>query len=95
MTLIGVDSAYGRMHLGILINQLMVFFCGHLQVVVVASLPKELADIVHPEEGRHVRGFLLQSGWVIEQVEDDSDSCLVTYVSQVLAFCTVRNSICC
>lgn len=50
----------------------------------MASLPKELAELVYHEGGRHVRGYFLQSGWVIEQAEEDSDACLVTYVSQVI-----------
>lgn len=52
------------------------------QVIAVSSLPRELASGLYPEEGRLVRGLLLQSGWVIERVEQ-SDACIVTYVAQV------------
>jgi hypothetical protein len=51
-------------------------------VIAVSSLPRELASGLYPEEGRLVRGLLLQSGWVIERVEQ-SDACIVTYVAQV------------
>lgn len=54
----------------------------NLKVIAVSSLPRELASGLYPEEGRLVRGLLLQSGWVIEQVEQ-SDACIVTYVAQV------------
>ncbi|KAG6543306.1 hypothetical protein Mapa_015220 [Marchantia paleacea] len=52
------------------------------QVIAVASLPRELAAGIYPEESKLVRGLLMQSGWVIEQVEQ-SDACIVTYVAQV------------
>ena len=50
-------------------------------MVAVASLPKEIAAGLHPEQSNAIRGLLLQSGWVVEKLEDDS--CVVTYVVQV------------
>ncbi|KAK1263413.1 hypothetical protein QJS04_geneDACA009256 [Acorus gramineus] len=50
-------------------------------VVAVASLPKEIAAGLHPKGSNSIRGLLLQSGWVVEKLEDDS--CLVTYVVQL------------
>ncbi|KAL4655174.1 hypothetical protein ACB092_01G431900 [Castanea dentata] len=50
-------------------------------VVAVASLPKEIAAGLHPKQNNAIRGLLLQSGWVVEKLEDDS--CLVTYVVQL------------
>ncbi|KAE9446771.1 hypothetical protein C3L33_21335, partial [Rhododendron williamsianum] len=50
-------------------------------VVAVASLPKEIAAGLHPKQNNAIRGLLLQSGWVVEKLEDDS--CMVTYVVQV------------
>ncbi|KAF6139638.1 hypothetical protein GIB67_042448 [Kingdonia uniflora] len=50
-------------------------------VVAVASLPKEIAAGVHPRRNKAIRGLLLQSGWVVEKLEDDS--CMVTYVVQL------------
>ncbi|XP_059648338.1 uncharacterized protein LOC132294480 [Cornus florida] len=50
-------------------------------VVAVASLPKEIAAGLHPKQNNAIRGLLLQSGWVIEKLEDDS--CMVTYVVQL------------
>ncbi|KAG5039174.1 hypothetical protein JHK86_020014 [Glycine max] len=50
-------------------------------VVAVASLPKEIAAGLHPEQSNAIRGLLLQSGWVVEKLEDDS--CVVTYVVQL------------
>jgi len=55
---------------------------GVLQVVAVASLPKEIAAGLHPKQSNAIRGLLLQSGWVVEKLEDDS--CVVTYVVQVI-----------
>ena len=55
-----------------------------MQVVAVASLPKEIAAGLHPKQNNAIRGLLLQSGWVVEKPEDDS--CLVTYVVQVINF---------
>jgi type III secretory pathway lipoprotein EscJ len=55
-----------------------------LQVVAVASLPKEIAAGLHPKQNNAIRGLLLQSGWVVEKLEDDS--CMVTYVVQVSVF---------
>ena len=52
-----------------------------LQLVVVASLPKEIAAGLHPKQNNAIRALLLQSGWVVERLEDDS--CMVTYVIQV------------
>ena len=52
-----------------------------LQVVAVASLPKEIAAGLHPKQNNAIRGLLLQSGWVVEKLENDS--CIVTYVAQV------------
>ena len=53
-----------------------------VQVVAVASLPKEIAAGLQPKRSNSIRGLLLQSGWVVEKLEDDS--CLVTYVVQVV-----------
>lgn len=53
-----------------------------LQVVAVASLPKEIAAGLHPKQNNAIRGLLLQSGWVVEKLEDDC--CIVTYVAQVI-----------
>lgn len=50
-------------------------------VVAVASLPKEIAAGLHPKQNNAIRGLLLQSGWVVEKLEDDS--CMVTYVVQM------------
>lgn len=50
-------------------------------MVAVASLPKEIAAGLHPKQSNAIRGLLLQSGWVVEKLEDDS--CVVTYVVQV------------
>ncbi|KAF5733136.1 hypothetical protein HS088_TW17G00673 [Tripterygium wilfordii] len=50
-------------------------------VVAVASLPKEIAAGLQPKQNNAIRGFLLQSGWVVEKLEDDS--CMVTYVVQL------------
>ena len=52
-----------------------------LQVVAVASLPKEIAAGLHPKQNNAIRALLLQSGWVVKRLEDDS--CMVTYVIQV------------
>ncbi|EXB36886.1 hypothetical protein L484_016491 [Morus notabilis] len=51
-------------------------------VVAVASLPKEIAAGLEPKQNNAIRGLLLQSGWVVEQLEGD-DSCMVTYVVQL------------
>ncbi|XP_021719100.1 START domain-containing protein 10-like isoform X1 [Chenopodium quinoa] len=50
-------------------------------VVAVASLPKEIAAGLYPKQNKAIRGLLLQSGWVVEKLEDDS--CMVTYVVQL------------
>ncbi|KAL0335337.1 UNVERIFIED_CONTAM: hypothetical protein Sradi_4745600 [Sesamum radiatum] len=50
-------------------------------VVAVASLPKEIAAGLHPKQNNSIRGLLLQSGWVVEKLEDDS--CMVTYIAQL------------
>ncbi|KAL2460625.1 Polyketide cyclase/dehydrase and lipid transport superfamily protein [Abeliophyllum distichum] len=50
-------------------------------VVAVASLPKEIADGLHPKQNNAIRGLLLQSGWVVEKLEDGS--CMVTYIVQL------------
>lgn len=50
-------------------------------VVAVASLPKEIAAGLQPKRNNSIRGLLLQSGWVVEKLEDDS--CIVTYVVQL------------
>ena len=55
---------------------------GKLQVVAVASLPKEIAAGLLPKQNNAIRGLLLQSGWVVEKLED-INSCIVTYVVQV------------
>ena len=49
-----------------------------MQVVAVASLPKEIAAGLHPKQNNAIRALLLQSGWVVERLEDDS--CMVTYI---------------
>lgn len=53
-----------------------------MQVVAVASLPKEIASGLHPKQNNSIRALLLQSGWVVEKLDDDS--CMVTYVVQVI-----------
>ncbi|XP_056689986.1 uncharacterized protein [Spinacia oleracea] len=50
-------------------------------VVAVASLPKEIAAGLYPKQNKAIRGLLLQSGWVVEKLEDHS--CMVTYVVQI------------
>ncbi|XP_074275088.1 uncharacterized protein LOC141599087 [Silene latifolia] len=50
-------------------------------VVAVASLPKEIALGLHPRQNKAIRGILLQSGWVVEKLKNDS--CMVTYVVQL------------
>ncbi|XP_019708353.1 uncharacterized protein [Elaeis guineensis] len=50
-------------------------------VVAVASLPKEIAAGLQPKKNNAIRGLLLQSGWVVEKLENDS--CMVTYVIQL------------
>ncbi|KAJ3703529.1 hypothetical protein LUZ61_007234 [Rhynchospora tenuis] len=50
-------------------------------VVAVASLPKEIAAGLLPKKSNSIRGLLLQSGWVVEKLQDDS--CIVTYVVQL------------
>lgn len=50
-------------------------------VVAVASLPKEIAAGLYPKQNNAIRGLLLQSGWVVERLQDDS--CIVTYVVQL------------
>lgn len=52
-----------------------------MQVVAVASLPKEIAAGLQPKQNNSIRGLLLQSGWVVEKLENDS--CTVTYIAQV------------
>ncbi|KAH7670807.1 START domain-containing proteins involved in steroidogenesis/phosphatidylcholine transfer protein [Dioscorea alata] len=58
-------------------------------VVAVASLPKEIAAGLHPKGNNSIRGLLLQSGWVVEKLDDHS--CLVTYVVQVLYWREITN----
>ena len=55
-----------------------------LQVVAVASLPKEIAAGLQPKQNNSIRGLLLQSGWVVEKLQNDS--CIVTYIAQVRLF---------
>ncbi|KVI11371.1 START domain-containing protein [Cynara cardunculus var. scolymus] len=50
-------------------------------VVAVASLPKEIAAGLQPKQNNSIRGFLVQSGWVVEKLDDES--CMVTYVVQL------------
>lgn len=50
-------------------------------VVAVASLPKEIAAGLQPKQNNSIRGLLLQSGWVVEKLDDES--CMVTYVVQM------------
>lgn len=56
-------------------------------VVAVASLPKEIAAGLLPPaaKGGAVvgRSLLLQSGWVVERLDGDAGSCVVTYVVQL------------
>ncbi|XP_024967719.1 uncharacterized protein LOC112507380 isoform X2 [Cynara cardunculus var. scolymus] len=52
-------------------------------VVAVASLPKEIAAGLQPKQNNSIRGFLVQSGWVVEKLDDES--CMVTYVVQDVA----------
>ncbi|KAE8680850.1 endoglucanase 25-like [Hibiscus syriacus] len=51
-------------------------------VVAVASLPKEIAAGLLPKQNNAIRGLLVQSGWVVEKLED-LNSCVVTYVVQL------------
>nr|ABK22705.1 unknown [Picea sitchensis] len=52
-------------------------------VVAVASLPNEIAKGLLPKSrGKFVRGLLIQSGWVIESLEQNN-SCMVTHVVQL------------
>lgn len=54
-------------------------------VVAVASLPKEIAEGLEPikkKKNNSIRGFLVESGWVLEKLEDAS--CMITYVAQVI-----------
>lgn len=65
-------------------------------MVAVASLPKEIAAGLHPKQNNAIRGLLLQSGWVVEKLEDNS--CAVTYVVQVINIfivpkCSLHSSI--
>ncbi|CAA7027478.1 unnamed protein product [Microthlaspi erraticum] len=52
-------------------------------VVAVASLPKEIAEGLEPKKKKNnsTRGLLVESGWVLEKLEDAS--CMVTYVAQL------------
>jgi hypothetical protein len=54
-------------------------------VVAVAALPKEIAAGLLPGGGSVVvgRSLLLQSGWVVERLDGDAGSCVVTYVVQL------------
>ncbi|WOG82715.1 hypothetical protein DCAR_0101882 [Daucus carota subsp. sativus] len=57
--------------------------------------PKEIAAGLHPKQNNAIRGLLLQSGWVVEKLENDS--CIVTYVAQILqdgcpGFCESLNT---
>lgn len=57
-------------------------------VVAVASLPKEIAEGLEPtkkKKNNSIRGFLVESGWVLEKLEDTS--CMITYVVQVFLNC--------
>ncbi|EPS61255.1 hypothetical protein M569_13544, partial [Genlisea aurea] len=49
-------------------------------VVAVASLPKQIAAGLHPQQCAS-RSFVFQSGWVLEKLPEDS--CIVTFVTQV------------
>lgn len=52
-------------------------------VIAVASLPNEIVRGLLPKSrGKFVRGLLIQSGWVIEGLEQNN-SCMVTYVVQL------------
>lgn len=59
-------------------NVKVIIIC---KVVAVASLPKKIAAGLQPKQNNSIRGLLLQSGWVVERLADDS--CMVTYVVQV------------
>ncbi|WVZ53406.1 hypothetical protein U9M48_004352 [Paspalum notatum var. saurae] len=55
-------------------------------VLAVASLPKEIAaGLLPPPAAKGVvgRGLVLQSGWVVERLDGDGSSCVVTYVVQL------------
>lgn len=53
-------------------------------VVAVASLPKEIAaGLLPPSSAAVGRSLLLQSGWVVERLDGDAGSCVVTYVVQL------------
>ncbi|KAE8662933.1 hypothetical protein F3Y22_tig00113124pilonHSYRG00451 [Hibiscus syriacus] len=51
-------------------------------VAAVASLPMEIAAGFLPKQNNAIRGLLVQSGWVVEKLED-LNSCVVTYVVQL------------
>ncbi|RWW26968.1 hypothetical protein GW17_00008632 [Ensete ventricosum] len=53
------------------------------QVVAVASLPKQIAAGLQPKNNKAIRGLLLQSGWVVEKLEDDS--CMCAYLLFLLS----------
>ncbi|KAE8707542.1 endoglucanase 25-like [Hibiscus syriacus] len=55
---------------------------GDTLVEAVASLPKEIAAGLLPQQNNAIRGLLMQSGWVVEKLED-INSCIVTYVVQL------------
>jgi hypothetical protein len=59
-------------------------------VVAAASLPKEIAAGLLPPRAASTkslaRGLLLQSGWVVDKLDDEdggASSCVVTYVVQL------------
>eukprot|EP01018_Ginkgo_biloba_P025012 Gb_27818 [translate_table: standard] len=51
-------------------------------VVAVASLPNEIAAGLLPKRNKLIRGLLIQSGWVVEKLEQNN-ACMVTYVVQL------------
>lgn len=51
-------------------------------VVAFSSLPKAIAWGLVPEDSKRIRGSIMQSGWVIQNVEDPN-ACLVTFIVQL------------
>lgn len=51
-------------------------------VVAVSSLPKAIAWGLVPEDSKRIRGSMMQTGWVIQNLEDPN-ACLVTFIVQL------------
>ncbi|XP_071708958.1 uncharacterized protein [Rutidosis leptorrhynchoides] len=59
-------------------------------VVVVASLPKEIAAGLQPKQNNSIRGLLLQSGWVVEKLEGGSMPILPVVPMTIILFVARR-----